>query len=468
MKKILPIFFLIFLSETSLLAQKFPVDTLLFNGNTTSRVNFVIIGDGYLASQQGTFLQDARNITNDLFRSSPFTEYKDYFNVFTISVPSNEEGAADDPSALIDNYFGSTFNFAGIRRLLVPTRTNQIINVMADNIPDYDQVMVVVNESEYGGSGGQFATSSTNAAASEISIHEIGHSFAGLADEYWAGAQYARERPNMTRESNEDMVKWKNWTADRSSQIGTYPHSTDPSWYKPHLDCKMQFLGSEFCAVCTEQLIQSIYERIAHVTSFSPESLDTAEGVIQFELTTVQPDPNTLNISWEVDDEEVANDGLTFELNINDLTAGDHEVTAIVYDSTDLDRSDLVYITSVEWELSSGITSTVRNRRRNRPADEQNNVVTSISSNLSDIALKLYPNPTSDLLHFTYHGKSNGEVALSVRELNGKLLLEHSYQVSVLGQVEEVVDIAALPAGIYLVAIDSGKFQKTFRVRKGQ
>src|SRR5258708_7869266 len=82
-------------------------------------------------------------------------------------------------------YFGSTFNYAGIDRLLVPVNSSHIYSVLANNFPQYDQVFVVVNSTKYGGSGGFAATASINSSSAEIAIHEMGHSFAALRDEYW-------------------------------------------------------------------------------------------------------------------------------------------------------------------------------------------------------------------------------------------------------------------------------------------
>src|SRR5690554_5643272 len=108
------------------LAQKFEMDTVLYNGNTDHFINIVILGDGYLESELSQFTLDAQNISSALFNEPPFKNYQGFFNVFTIKVPSNESGAAMDPNNLIDNYFGSTFGYAGIERLLVPTKTFNI------------------------------------------------------------------------------------------------------------------------------------------------------------------------------------------------------------------------------------------------------------------------------------------------------------------------------------------------------
>ncbi len=218
-----------------LVGQTFPVTAIVNNGANDKYINFVMLGDGYKSNQQSTFITDATNITSDLFSQSPFLEYKNFFNVYAIEVPSNESGADHPGTATdviepafaiqdVDNYFGSTFDAFGIHRLLVPMNSANVHSVLANNFPAYDQVMVIINSPHYGGSGGWLASTSTNAAANEIAIHEIGHSFAGLADEYWAGDQYANEKPNMTQESNPSLVKWKNWM--NINNVGIYPYGS--------------------------------------------------------------------------------------------------------------------------------------------------------------------------------------------------------------------------------------------------
>src|SRR5262245_39034737 len=101
---------ILWLALHALNAQPFPLDTLLYNGAINERINCVILGDGYLNSQLPNFLNDANKAVNYLFSATPFKQYRNYFNVFAIPVSSNVEGAAADPSHLIDNYFGSSFN----------------------------------------------------------------------------------------------------------------------------------------------------------------------------------------------------------------------------------------------------------------------------------------------------------------------------------------------------------------------
>jgi len=117
-------------------------------------INLVFLGDGFLESELQDFRDVAEEYATLLFTVDPFRKFGSFFNAFSISVPSNVSGAATDPNSLIDNYFGSTFGYAGIERLLVPTNNTAITNVLANYFPKYDQVFMLVNSATYGGSGG--------------------------------------------------------------------------------------------------------------------------------------------------------------------------------------------------------------------------------------------------------------------------------------------------------------------------
>lgn len=216
MKKLL-FLFLISLNQFSY-AQVFDVDTLLWSGPSVNRINLVILGDGYQSSELSKFISNSNKFTNVLFSETPYQEYKNYFNVFAIKVASNESGASHPgtapdvvepahPISTVDNYFGSAFDAYNIHRLLVAKNTFAINNVLAMNFPTYDQVIMLVNSPYYGGSGGKVAVASLEANSDKIALHELGHSFANIADEYYAGDVYAKEKINMTRETNPDSVK---------------------------------------------------------------------------------------------------------------------------------------------------------------------------------------------------------------------------------------------------------------------
>ncbi|SIQ99324.1 M64 family metallopeptidase [Pontibacter lucknowensis] len=281
MKRLLTTVWLVLCSVLLAQAQKFEVDTILYHGPSDKYINFVFLADGYQANELSKYIEDVKGTVDGIFAKRPFRENKVFFNVFAIKVPSKQSGAshpgtASDestqsaiPIVKVDNYFGSTFDYGGIHRLLVPTNHMAISSVLASNFPEYDQVFVLVNSPYYGGSGGAYATSSTNVQSKEIAIHEIGHSFANLADEYWAGPQYARERPNMTQVSSPETVKWKQWL--NNTGVGIYPYEESPTWYRPHQRCSMRYLSTaseviHFCMVCHDTITKRIASLMNQVT----------------------------------------------------------------------------------------------------------------------------------------------------------------------------------------------------------
>ncbi|HOZ88231.1 MAG TPA: M64 family metallopeptidase, partial [Bacteroidia bacterium] len=177
-------------------AQTFTVDTILYNGNSNNYIDLVFMGDGFQAGQLSSYINSVQNLSNYLFTISPFSEYKNYFNVFAIRVPSlnsgtNHPAIALDvtepvfPAASVNTYFNSTFDYGSIHRLLVAQDYTAINNVLINNMPLVDQPLMLVNSTYYGGSGGALAASSLNSSSYEILVHEIGHSFAFLKDEYF-------------------------------------------------------------------------------------------------------------------------------------------------------------------------------------------------------------------------------------------------------------------------------------------
>lgn len=398
-------------STVGLNSQSFPVDTIMMNGSIDSRINIVILGDGYQNFELDDFINNAKSFTKIMFEEEPFLSYESYFNVFAISTPSNVSGAADNPSNLIDNYYGSTFGYGGIQRLLVPTKNSTINLVIVNNFPQTDQVIMLVNDSRYGGSGGMVATSSTHNNAGEIVIHEIGHSFAFLADEYYAGNQYARERANMTRETNPALVKWKNWYGDYG--IGIYQHccgGNSSQWYKPHEDCKMQRLGKDFCSVCKETIVARIHTLTNPIISYFPEenSFITDLDLLNFKVNLMFPNPNTLNISWFLNNEGTADGIDSLVLDVENLNESNNRISVFVLDTVDLIRIDNysnINIYSQTWIVDKDVSSLeVRES-------------TSLNFNIE----KIYPNPVNNNLNLKLSSIISNST-LWIADINGKTI----------------------------------------------
>ena len=352
-------------------AQIFEIDTIQYSGDGDKRINIVILSDGYQENELDQFVVDANNFSDAFFAKTPYLEYQNYFNVFAIKVPSNESGAshpgtASDvaepahPISMVDNYFGSTFDGGGIHRLLVVGNTSAVSNVLALNFPTYDQVLILANTTYYGGSGGTFPVASLDESSNEIAIHEIGHSFARLVDEYYAGDQFAGEGVNMTQTTDPLAVRWKNWIS--SNGIGIYQHccsGNSGDWFRPHENCIMRYLNRSFCSVCIEGTIERIHSLILPIDDFAPSNSTTiiaTENPIGFSINTVDPLPNTLQTNWSLN-------GLNFENNTNvamvtnsDLNVGENTLTVSVEDTTQLLRVDdheIAHIQFVIWSIEN-------------------------------------------------------------------------------------------------------------------
>ena len=335
------------------LAEVFPVNNILVNGPNSSRINIVFMGDGYTQNQMDLFIADVHEVTDELFNEVPYENYKNFFNVYAIEVPSNESGTDHPGTApdcggdvnnvfFADTYFDCAFDQYNIHRLIVIQDYAAAYNVLADNLPQWDVAFIMVNHTMYGGSGGAFATFTRNTSSTEIAIHELGHSFPGLSDEYWAGFQYANENANMTQESDPNQVRWSSWLYDNG--IGIYNYEAPGNdWHRPHQNCKMRYLGPGFCSVCTEQTIMSIYNLVDIYTGFEPAeqelSINMSVDPLIFSTENILPEPNSLEYTWYVDGSAVTNDP-EFSLYPQNYNLGNHVVAVEILDNTNLVRND--------------------------------------------------------------------------------------------------------------------------------
>lgn len=159
-------------------------------GDPATKVDLVILGDGYTASEQKKFVADARRLTEVLFVTSAFKEHRRDFNVWALCPPASESGISRPSTGVYhDSPLGATFDAFGSERYVL-TFDNHALRKVAQFAP-YEFIEVLANNRIYGG-GGIFNLYSTvaadNAFANYVFVHEFGHHFAGLADEYYTSA----------------------------------------------------------------------------------------------------------------------------------------------------------------------------------------------------------------------------------------------------------------------------------------
>src|SRR5688500_4996112 len=185
--------------------------------------NLVLLGDGYQAGELNQFQTHVDDLVALLQATAPFDTIWDEINVFRVDVTSTDSGA-DDPAgcggtdATPRTFFDSSFCNSNIQRLLVAD-TPRVLDAAYDAVPEAHAVLLIVNSTIYGGSGGEVGVFSVAASASEVGIHEMGHSAFGLADEYpyWADCGEADHdqasggepvEPNVTHTPARDSIKW--------------------------------------------------------------------------------------------------------------------------------------------------------------------------------------------------------------------------------------------------------------------
>jgi len=339
------------------------------NGATANRVDFVVLGDGYTAAEMGKYASDVESFVLAVFNQEPFKEYAGYFNVLRVDVVSNQSGADKPASGVFkDTALDAAYNCSNIQRLIC-VNTSKVYDVLSRSglaADQKDMILVLVNDSEYGGSGGAIAVASTHPSVVELILHEQGHAFGLLADEYdysppACSNTFEPGAPNATRETERSKIKWNSGGGPPSGWIdpGTPVPTTSitaaavpglylgaqycpTGLYRPTYNSKMRSLGPGFEQVNTEQLVKRVYNWVSGLDSWSPEqaSVTLAPGEKRtFQVSTPRPASHALDVVWTIDGVRMGT-GAQFLLESTGTAYGSHELKAEVRDPTPMVRSD--------------------------------------------------------------------------------------------------------------------------------
>lgn len=189
------------------------------SGPSPRKVDLLVLGDGYTQAEMKKFELDARRLAAHLFTVSPFKERAADFNVWALAVATSESGVSR-PSTGVHraSTLGTRYDIFGSERYVL-TLDNRALREIAQHAP-YEFIEILVNNETYGGGGifGQFSTAAAgNEWAPYLFVHEFGHHFAGLADEYYtspvayaaSGTRLEPWEPNVTALRDPNQLKWK-------------------------------------------------------------------------------------------------------------------------------------------------------------------------------------------------------------------------------------------------------------------
>lgn len=266
-----------------------PYETLQQAADTSRCIHIAYVAEGYTEAEMPTFLNDCRTAMEALFAHEPFKTLRNRFNVVAVKAPSAESGTSNPGKGIWKNTaLHSNFNTFYSDRYLTTLHLKDLHNWLAGT--PYEHIIVLVNTDNYGGGGilNSYNLSMTHHRAFKpVVVHEFGHSFAGLADEYaydyeaipmfphdiepweknittmvdfkskWSdmvkkGTKIPTEQPADLDKPNAKKEKW---------QIGAY----EPAGYSMHgvyrayPDCRMRTNNNpDFCPVCQKAITELV------------------------------------------------------------------------------------------------------------------------------------------------------------------------------------------------------------------
>ncbi len=192
----------------------------LINGDPHVKADIAIIAEGYTSEDERKFRADLKRFTQTFFKEDPCKSHKQLFNIYGVFKPSLQSGI-DEPrhGSFRNSAVGATFNSMGSERYVL-TEDNKALRDIARHVP-YDALYIMINHHRYGGGGiyNFYCTFTTDNQWSEyLMVHEFGHSFFGLADEYYTSEVayedfypqgYEPAEPNITAALDPADIKWK-------------------------------------------------------------------------------------------------------------------------------------------------------------------------------------------------------------------------------------------------------------------
>jgi len=266
----------------------YQVETIFKSGNPKKKLDLVFLPEGYTNVEIPKFLEDCARFAGYLFKTDPYGQFLKNINIRAV-IASSEESGTDIPGDTLSRstLLNSSFYTFGSDRYLMTTDFKKVRDV-ASSVP-YDQIIILVNHARYGGGGvyNFYAISTVdNEYSGFVFTHELGHSFAGLGDEYSEQGSATENVYSVDKEPWEPNIttlvefesKWKDLlpfdttiptppTDEWKGKTGVFEGAgyMEKGVYRPYIDCSMNLIKfNNFCPVCQRSIVRMIEYYAGH------------------------------------------------------------------------------------------------------------------------------------------------------------------------------------------------------------
>lgn len=233
---------------------------LLKSGCPEEKIDVVIVAEGYTEEEMDTFYADAQVAMDAILAHEPFGKYKESFNFVAVALPSKDSGVSvPGDGEWKDTALKAHFNTFYMDRYLTTLRLKNMHDKLC-GVP-YEHIVILANTDTYGGGGiynSYTLTTAHHPAFKPVVVHEFGHSFAGLADEYYYDDQYVEYyypgiepwEQNITTLADFES-KWKDMLESGEAELLEGAGYQSKGVYRPSKDCRMHTNKPDcFCPVC--------------------------------------------------------------------------------------------------------------------------------------------------------------------------------------------------------------------------
>ena len=251
-------------------------------GDSRKHIDVAFVAEGYKAEEMEHFLEDCRESMEAILTHEPFRSLANRFNFVAVSAPSEESGVSiPHRGEWRQTVVGSSFDTFYSNRYLTTLRLKRLHDVLA-TVP-YEHIIILANTANYGGGGiynSYLLSAAHNAMNRPVVVHEFGHSFAGLADEYYYDDQYETIYPADTEPWEPNLTtlvdfpsKWADMIPEGQAvptqpssqnvcgEVGVYEGGGYQSQgvFRPSLECRMKINEAPvFCPVCERAIRRMI------------------------------------------------------------------------------------------------------------------------------------------------------------------------------------------------------------------